>query len=140
GSCGTLTSTRMIGFRSAANDHFAFAQLRRECVLDELALTLDVLRHVADGGRRGHRPAGVRDDLVLARVLAEIRAQTVPRALILRLFLAPHDLGRLRELVELRPEFRMRERVLLLEADDGDVAALVLTPVRGKLVVDLARA
>ena len=103
-------------------------------------LLLRVLCHVADGRRRRNGPAGVRDHLLRQRVFAEIGAQPVPRPLVLRLFLAPDHFLRLRKLRERRREVRMRERILLLDADDGDVADLVFAPVRDELVIDLAAA
>ena len=55
---------------------------------------------------------------------AQVGAQPIPRALVLRLFLAPDDFLRVRKLVELRLEVVVRERILLLEAHDRDVVDL----------------
>ena len=88
-----------------------------------LLLALDVLRHVADGGRRGDRSPGVRHDLILGSASSRKYARSR--------YHAPWFCGSswhhttsvaFGNLRERRPEIGMRERVLLLEADDRDVA------------------
>ena len=63
-----------------------------------------------------------------------------PCALVLRLVLAPHDLGGVGVLLELRRESLVREGVELLDADHGHVARLLLLALLDQVVIDLARA
>src|SRR6266513_1146785 len=64
-----------------------------EGLFHQRLLPLVMPRHVAARGRGGRRPARIVELLVLAHVLAQIVAELVPRALVLRLLLAPHDFG-----------------------------------------------
>ena len=73
GSCGTLTSIEHASdFApvSVAGDHLARRELGRERVRDQLLLLRDVLRHVADRGRRRDRAAGVGEHLFVAAMSA----------------------------------------------------------------------
>src|SRR5918992_2851040 len=111
-----------------------------ESLLHERALPLVMPCHVATGRRSRSRPAGVMKLLVLAHVLAEVVRALVPRALVLRLFLAPDDFGGLRIAARLHPELLVRERIELLDANDGRVFFLKLGAFGDQVVVDLAAA
>ena len=67
-------------------------------------------------------------------------ADLVPGALVLRLFLAPDDLARVRVVRERRRVILGRERIELLDAHDRDVARLVGAARLEQVEVDLARA
>src|ERR671914_3075207 len=92
-----------------------------ESLLHERALPLVMPCHVATGRRSRSRPAGVMKLLVLAHVLAEVVRALVPRALVLRLFLAPDDFARLRVALHFRLELLVRERVELFDPNDRGV-------------------
>ena len=64
----------------------------------------------------------------------------VPSALVARLFLAPHQLGRFRVRGDLRGEIIVRERVELLDADDRHVTDALGTPRREQFIIHLAAA
>ena len=57
----------------------------------------------------------------------------------MRLFLTPHDFFRLRVAAHCVAVIVVRERILLLEAQDRDVVDLLLAAIREKLVIKLAR-
>src|SRR5690349_3653825 len=141
GSCGTLTSI-LIGIlgRLARDHHLARTKLGGERILDELLLLGGVLGGIADGGRCGHRPPGVVERLAIVEVGAKVDIESIPRTLVLRFLLAPDDLLRRRVLADLALVIVVRERILLLEAQDCDIVDLVLAPIGRKLVVDLTRA
>src|SRR5918996_113133 len=88
----------------------------------------------------GVAAAGIVQLLVVAHVLAEVVRRLVPRALVLRLFLAPHHFAGVGVALHLRLELLVRERIELLDADDGHVAALGFDALGGQVVVDLAAA
>src|SRR3546814_14589525 len=69
----------------------------------------------------------------------QVVAELVPRALVVRLFLAPDHVGGLAAL-EFGRQQLARERVQLLDADQGDVVGFALVHVFEQVVVDLARA
>src|SRR5262249_24606761 len=102
GSCGTLTSSLILGLfrtradRSTRKNHFAAAQFFREGILDQLFLLGVVLRGVADRRRRRHGTACVPKRFIRVDIGTQIRIQPIPRALVLRFFLTPDDFGRLR--------------------------------------------
>src|SRR6267154_3842415 len=121
GRTGTFTSMSMLRpVRLVRSHHFAQRELRRKCVLHQLLLLREMFGHVAHGRRRRNRPAGVGQHLLIENITAQVGAQSIPCALILRLFLAPHDFGGGRKLDDLRLEVIVRKRILLLETHDGD--------------------
>src|SRR5690606_21421522 len=69
------------------------AGLGSECVGDQLLLLGDMVGEVADGGRGRARTAGVVQLQRVRNAVLQVVADLVPRALVLRLFLAP-DHGR----------------------------------------------
>src|SRR3954453_20799246 len=84
--------------RSITDEHLAHCELLGECILDELFLLCRVLGHVTDRGRRRHRPPRIRNGPRRGCVGPQVCAQAIPGALVLRLFLTPHELLRIREL------------------------------------------
>src|SRR5471030_2017934 len=64
----------------------------------------------------------------------------VPGALVLRLFLTPDYLRRVRVAFHLRHKCLVWERMELLDADDGRALDIALAPLRHQIVVDLAAA
>src|SRR5690242_17916859 len=70
----------------------------------------------------------------------QIMLNAMPGALIARLLLAPHDLGRIAVAIDLRFEFVVREWIELLQAHDGNIIHAPLTASRAYIVVDLAAA
>src|SRR5690606_27943016 len=103
--------------RGAGPDCLALGGTQRR--IDQLAL-LGVVDLGDAGGRRGRMlPAGVQQGLLaLLQGAFEPVADLVPRALVLRLFLAPDDLARLRVAPQ-RGFIRLhRERIQLLDAHD----------------------
>src|ERR1051325_10795889 len=83
-------------------------------------------------------PAGVQELLLVAHVLPEVVGCLVPRALVLRLFLAPHHLGRIRVALHLGLELLVGEGIELLDANDRRVGPLKLRSFESKVVIDLA--
>src|SRR6202142_3212794 len=73
-----------------------------QCRSDQRRLLFQVLGVITDRGRGRRRPAGIQQFLVRAHVLDEIVPRLVPGTLVLRLFLAPHHLDRLRVALDLR--------------------------------------
>src|SRR5450759_898699 len=97
-------------------------------------------RQITRCGRGGRRTQRVIEAHVLAQMAQQIMLDAMPRALIARLFLAPHHLAGLRIRGDLRHEVIMRERVKLFEADDRHVADAPGTACREQLVIHLAAA
>src|SRR5204862_6702767 len=92
GKTGTLTSMRISLprlRRSMRRHHLAGRKLFCEPLGDELLLLRQMLRRITDRGRRRDRAARVGQHLASADVPAQIRSRPVPRALDLRLLLAP---------------------------------------------------
>src|SRR4051794_1384672 len=90
--------------------------------------------------RRRAGPTRVEELLLARQRLLKAMTNLVPRALILRLFLAPDDLFRvsvtacdLRVLLD-------RERIQLLDAHDRDAGDVLGAPKLGEIEVDLAAA
>src|SRR3989442_12942519 len=143
GRTGTLTSMSISLprlCRSVRRHHLAGRKLFCERFSDELLLLRQMLRRIADRGRRRDRAARVGQHLAFADVPAQIRSQAVPRALVLRFFLAPDDFGGTRILDDLRLEVGMRKRILLLEPDHRHVGDVVRAPEVDEVVIDLAAA
>src|SRR5688572_29954789 len=90
-----------------------------QCVGDERFL-LALVKDVKAGRRRGGALASrVAERSVVVERRLQAMADLVPGALVLRLFLAPDDVARLRVAVEYHLVVVRRERVQLLDADDG---------------------
>src|SRR5436190_18163248 len=143
-SCGTFTSISAILFaflflvsRSLGENE---ALQLSERLLEQRLLLLLVQVGVADRRQRRRRPAGVAEALSLAHVLVDVVLDEEPRALVLRLVLAPHDLAQARVFLELGSERLVRERIELLDADNRDVGVLAVGAGADEVVVDLARA
>src|SRR5439155_17984478 len=116
GRTGTLTSMSISLprlRRSVRRHHLARRKLFCERFGDELLLLRQMLRLIANRGRRRDRAARVGQHLLFADVPAQIRSQAIPRALVLRFFLTPDDFGRIRILDDLSLEVGMRKRILL---------------------------
>src|SRR5664279_2185770 len=169
-SCGTFTSINAILFallfpprRRAASDgppqgqpprEAANVPVRRERasfrqhetfqlaerLFEEGLLLLLVQVCVADRRRRRRRPPGVAELLAIGHVLVDVVLDEEPGALVLRLVLAPDDLGEVGVLLHLGREGLVRERVELLDADERDVGVLPLGAGADEVVVDLPRA
>src|SRR5690606_693325 len=76
--------------RPAGSVGGVFAAERVDQGIGDQPLLLDhVVGEVADGGRGGARTAGVVQALALGQAMRQVVADLVPRALVLRLFLAP---------------------------------------------------
>src|SRR5262245_49512583 len=116
-SWGTLTSISMAlpySVRPRGGTH-------RQCQLHQFLLLLVVQRLVTGGRRGGRIPPGVDELLVREHVTLQVVLDAMPRALVARLFLAPHDLGRLLVALDLRLEVLVREGVELSDARNGQV-------------------
>ena len=94
----------------------------------------------ARGWRRGRATARVQQFLVTFQRILQAVADLVPGALVLRLFLAPDDLARVRVMRERCRVVLGREWIELLDAHDRDVARFVGAPRLEQVEVDLARA
>src|SRR6266545_1065535 len=143
GRTGTLTSMSISlprPRRSMRGYHLARRELRCERFGDQLLLLRQMLGRVADRRRCRDRAARIGQYLLLADVPAQVRSQPVPRALVLRLFLAPDDFGGIRILDDLRLEVGMRKRILLLEPDHRHVGDVVRAPEVDEVVIDFATA
>src|SRR5690349_16826056 len=141
-SCGTLTSTSMFfSFGLGGLRRFLLAGgIPRQRRFHQRLLLLVVQLQVAHR-RRGRRGApGVRQRLVGAHVAEEVVLDAVPRALVARFLLRPHHALRVGVEVDLRLELVVRERVELLQANDGDVVDAALGALGDDVVVDLAGA
>ena len=114
-----------------------------EAFVEERLQLREVLGHQAGRRRRGRRPPGVARALRLAADLRqhpfEIGLDEGPGAHVLRLFLAPHDLGLL-EARQLLDQRLQRERIELLDPQQIDVVDAALLALLVEVVIDLARA
>src|SRR4051794_27231780 len=112
-----------------------------EAFVEERLQLRQVFRHQAGCGGGGGGAAGVARTLRLAADLAEhpfdIGLDEGPRTHVLRLLLAPDDLGALepRQLLDKSLE---RERVELLDAQQIDVVDAALLALVVEIVIDLA--
>ena len=95
---------------------------------------------VTHGWRSGCSAAGVAELLPVEHVFVDVMLHEEPGALVLRLVLAPDDVGRVRVLLQLGREGLVREGVELLNTDDGNVGGLLLGTCLDEVVIDLARA
>src|SRR5690606_35320149 len=108
---------------------------------DQRGLLFDVVVEVAHRRRGRTGAAGVVQLLAFGQAELQVVLDLVPGALVLRLFLAPDDVGVLAEAGQLGRQQLARERVQLLHADQGDVLVqLLLAALFQQVVVDLARA
>src|SRR5690606_11394594 len=78
-------------------------------VVDQLLLLFDVVGEQADGGRGRARAAGIVQFEAVGHAGLQVVPDLVPRALVLRLFLAPDDVGRLVEAREFLHQRGARE-------------------------------
>src|SRR5690606_25449956 len=88
---------------------------------DQRGLLFDVVVEVAHRRRGRTGAAGVVQLLAFGQAELQVVLDLVPGALVLRLFLAPDDVGVLAEAGQLGRQQLARERVQLLHADQGDV-------------------
>src|SRR5690606_35283707 len=107
---------------------------------DQLFLLGEVLVEIPDRGRGGRRTTGVAELLARGQRLADVVLHVEPVALVLRLVLAPDDLRRGSEALELGLERLVREGVELLDADDRHIVRVALAPGRDEIVVDASGA
>src|SRR4051812_42591036 len=131
-SCGTFTSTIIAVPRSVfPRLRLSFHRVHEkpasnspglsvfaEGLLYQLLLPFVMACHVAGRGRRRGRTAGVEELLLVAHVLPQVVPDLVPRALVLRLFLAPDHFSGVGIALHLGLELLVRERVELLDPDD----------------------
>src|SRR6185369_2988685 len=144
-SCGTFTSTSMLAPGGAALDglHRAVGARRRahgQREIDELLLLLFVQRLVAGGRRRPRIAARINKLLVRQQMPQQVMLDAMPRALIARLFLAPHDFGCVLVLFDLHLERVVRERIQLGNADQRNIGNAAFAPPRAQIVKNFAAA
>src|SRR5690606_14452067 len=148
GRTGTLISVAMMGGVLMETwkggvwlfcDGFAVERVDQR-VGDQLLLLGDVVVEVSHRRRRRTRAAGVVQYLLRRQAGDQVVADLVPRALVVRLFLAPDHVGGLRVALELRGQQFARERIQLLDADQRHVVGIALVHVLEQVVVHLARA
>ena len=72
------------------------------------------------------RPAGVADLEISRQTPIQVVQGFIPGALILGFFLTPGNVGQVRILVQNLVVLRLRERIELLDADDGDMRQFAL--------------
>src|SRR6266436_6908194 len=105
-SCGTLTSTIEIFPCSdrigSTVQHQALELGERR--IDQRLLLLDVLRVVADRRRSRGRAPGVAKLVLIAHLLQQVMLHVEPRTHVLRLVLAPDDVGQIGQALEFGSE------------------------------------
>src|SRR6266436_693404 len=140
-SCGTLTSTIDIFLCSdrigSTVQHQALELGERR--IDQRLLLLDVLRVVADRRRSRGRAPGVAKLVLIAHLLQQVMLHVEPRTHVLRLVLAPDDVGQIGQALEFGSERLVRERIQLFDPDQRRIVGLSFFALGLQLVVHLAR-
>src|SRR5882762_1376174 len=140
-SCGTLTSTIEIFLCSdrigSTVQHQALELGERR--IDQRLLLLDVLRVVADRRRSRGRAPGVAKLVLIAHLLQQVMLHVEPRTHVLRLVLAPDDVGQIGQALEFGSERLVRERIQLFDPDQRRIVGLSFFALGLQLVVHLAR-
>src|SRR5690606_37032163 len=143
GSCGTFTSMLTCRPRCSSalrQRRLSLSRIRGQCRGDQRFLLANVQRVDAGRGRRGARPSCIEKLMLVGQRLLQAVPDLVPRTLILRLFLAPDDLLRIRIVLDRARVLLDRERIQLLDPDQRDAVELLRAASLRELVVDLAAA
>ncbi len=117
-----------------------FGRKALQCCGDQIPLLL--LMQGGNARRRRSRPgaAGIQEFMLEFELRLETMADLIPRALILRLFLAPDDLACVRVFAQDRLVFLGRKRIQLLDANDRDRFELRFAPRFQQIEINLAAA
>src|SRR5690606_17272475 len=143
GSCGTLTSMLTVPPRRSSplrERRLPFACVGRERGRHQRLLLTHVQRVDARRRRRRTGTAGVEELMLVRQRLLQTVADLIPRALVLRFFLTPYDLRRVRIAADRPCIFFHRERIELFDPHDRDAIELLGAASLEEVVVDLAAA
>src|SRR5512146_896330 len=135
-SCGTLTSTMLM----VDSWYGRYIKIGTEGRFKDHLLLFVVYRKITRCRRCRRGPQCITEAHAGRHVAQQVMLDAVPRALIARFFLAPHDFLRVRIGRDLRRELIVRERVELLQPNDRHVADALFTAVPDEIEIHLAAA
>src|SRR5690606_21207788 len=133
---------RQPGFRTVAGsllrNHKAF-QLA-ESNFDQCFLLRVMLVVITNSRRSAGWTPRITELLPFTHVLQNIMLNLEPGSLILRLILSPYQFGEIRELAQFRRKGLVRERIELLDTNDGHIVLLTFTTGCQQVVIHTSRA